>query len=141
MLVVAALKATLRDQTMRVWVRDERDPARTAPTTTTRSSGPKSGGTHRTARPGWRSYPAAPAQATRRQTSSSSKESLISKESYRRRLQPAFSGLTNWLTRSLKLQSRHTGPPGTAPRARASYLTPKRRGPRYCQGLNVRLKE
>lgn len=34
LLVVAALKATLRDQTMRVWVRDERDPARTAPTTT-----------------------------------------------------------------------------------------------------------
>lgn len=107
----------------------------------TPSSGPKSGGTHRTARPGWRCYPVAPAQATRRQASSSSRESLISKEAYRGRLQPAFSGLTNWLMRSLKLQSRHTGPPGTAPRARASYRTPKRRAPRYCQGLSVRLKE
>lgn len=144
LLVVAALKATLRDRlrdrTVRVWVRDERDPARTAPTTTPRSSGRKSGGTHRTARPGWRCYPVAPAQATRRQASSSSRESLISKEAYRGRLQPAFSGLTNWLTRSLKLRSRHTGPPGTAPRARASYRTPKRRAPRYCQGLSVRLK-
>lgn len=35
------------------------------------------------------------------------------------------------LTRSPKLQSRRTGPPGTAPRARASYGTPKRRAPRY----------
>lgn len=100
----------------------------------------ESRGTHRTARPGWRSYRVTTAQATRRQESSSSREGLISKEFHRGRLQPAFSGLTNWQD---PRSSRADTPGLRVPCLGHALLTelPSAELPATEQGRSDRLKE